>query len=130
MLLKKGTIMDSTIIAAPPSTKKQEKQRNSDAHQVKKGNQWHFIYKAHIGVDKGSGLIHTLQVTAANIHDVTMTSKLLAGEEIVVYGDSGYLGTEKREDAIIKNHSDKHIRCKINRRPSQMKKGPPDHWRS
>ena len=99
------------------------KQRDPDAHQVKKGNEWHFGYKAHIGVDKDSGLVHTLKVTAANVHDVTMTSKLLTGEETVVYGDSGYLGAEKREDAIITNHSGKHIRYKINRRPSQMKKG-------
>lgn len=106
-----------------PSTKNQDKQRDPDAHQVKKGNEWHFGYKAHIGVDKDSGLIHTLKVTAANVHDVTMTSKLLTGEETVVYGDSGYLGAEKREDAIITNHSGKHIRYKINRRPSQMKKG-------
>ena len=90
---------------------------------LKKGNEWHFGYKAHIGVDKDSGLIHTLKVTAANVHDVTMTSKLLTGEETAVYGDSGYLGAEKREDAIITNHSGKHIRYKINRRPSQMKKG-------
>ncbi len=123
LLLKKGTIVDSTIIAAPSSTKNQDKQRDPDAHQVKKGNEWHFGYKAHIGVDKDSGLIHTLKVTAANVHDVTMTSKLLTGEETVVYGDSGYLGAEKREDAIITNRSGKHIRYKINRRPSQMKKG-------
>ena len=103
LLLKKGTIVDSTIIAAPSSTKNQDKQRDPDAHQVKKGNEWHFGYKAHIGVDKDSGLIHTLKVTAANVHDVTMTSKLLTGEETVVYGDSGYLGAEKREDAIITN---------------------------
>ena len=120
LLLKKGTIVDSTIIAAPSSTKNQDKQRDPDAHQVKKGNEWHFGYKAHIGVDKDSGLIHTLKVTAANVHDVTMTSKLLTGEETVVYGDSGYLGAEKREDAIITNHSGKHIRYKINRRPSQV----------
>lgn len=123
LLLKKGTIVDSTIISAPSSTKNQDKQRDPDAHQVKKGNEWHFGYKAHIGVDKDSGLIHTLKVTAANVHDVTMTSKLLTGEETAVYGDSGYLGAEKREDAIITNHSGKHIRYKINRRPSQMKKG-------
>ena len=76
------------------------------------------------GVDKDSGLIHTLEVTAANAHDVTMTSKLLTGEETAVYGDSGYLGAEKREDAILTNHTGKHIRYKINRRLSRMKKGP------
>lgn len=113
LLLKKGTIVDSTIIAAPSSTKNQDKQRDPDAHQVKKGNEWHFGYKAHIGVDKDSGLVHTLKVTAANVHDVTMTSRLLTGEETAVYGDSGYLGAEKREDAIITNHSGKHIRVAV-----------------
>jgi IS5 family transposase len=123
LLLKKGTIVDSTIIAAPSSTKNQDKQRDPEAHQVKKGNEWHFGYKAHIGVDKDSGLVHTLRVTSANVHDVTMTSKLLTGEETVVYGDSGYLGAEKRDDAIVENNSGKHICYKINRRPSQIKKG-------
>lgn len=123
LLLKKGTIVDSTIIAAPSSTKNLKKQRDPDAHQVKKGNTWHFGYKAHIGVDKDSGLVHTIGVTAANVHDVTMTAKLLTGEETVVYGDSGYLGASKREDAILKNRSGKRIRYKLNRRPSQINKG-------
>jgi len=122
LLLKKGTIVDSTIIASPSSTKNQEKQRDPEAHQVKKGNAWHFGYKAHVGVDKDSGLVHTVEVTAANVHDVTMTPKLLAGEETVVYGDSGYLGAAKREDAVTKNSSGKRIRYKLNRRPSQIKK--------
>lgn len=123
LLLKKGTIVDSTIIAAPSSTKNREKQRDPEAHQVKKGNQWYFGYKAHIGVDKDSGLVHTLEVTAANIHDVTMTSKLLTGEETEVYGDSGYLGADKREDAVKKNCSGKRIRYKLGRRPSQIQRG-------
>ena len=123
LLLKKGTIVDSTIIAAPSSTKNQEKQRDPDAHQVKKGNEWHFGYKAHVGADKDSGLIHTVEVTAANVHDVTMVPQLLTGDEIVVYGDSGYLGAERREGAVIKNKSGKHIQYKLNRRPSQIKKG-------
>lgn len=122
LILKKGTIVDSTIIAAPSSTKNKDKQRDPDAHQVKKGSAWHFGYKAHIGVDKDSGLVHTIEVTSANVHDVTMTSQLLTGEETVVYGDSGYLGADKREDAVTKNKSGKRIRYKLNRRPSQMKK--------
>lgn len=122
MILKKGTIVDSTIISAPSSTKNKEKQRDPDAHQVKKGNTWHFGYKAHIGVDKDSGIVHTVKVTAANQHDVSMTSELLTGEETVVYGDSGYLGAEKREDAVKKNANGKRIRYKINRRPSQIAK--------
>lgn len=117
LLLKKGTIVDSTIIAAPSSTKNQDKQRDPDAHQVKKGNEWHFGYKAHVGVDQDSGLVHTLEVTAANVHDVTMTSKLLTGEETVVYGDSGYLGASKREDAITKNSCGKQIRYKTQSTP-------------
>ena len=103
--MKKGTIVDSTIIAAPSSTKNRKKERDPEAHQVKKGNTWHFGYKAHIGVDQDSGLAHTVEVTGANTHDVTMVPKLLTGEEPTVYGDSGYLGAEKREDAVIRNQS-------------------------
>ena len=121
LILKKGTIVDSTIIAAPSSTKNREKKRDPDAHQSKKGNTWHFGYKAHIGVDKISGLVHHLETTAANVHDVTMVPKLLYGEEVSVHGDSGYLCAEKREDAITHNHDGKKIRYKINRRPSQSR---------
>ena len=122
LILKKGTIVDSTIISAPSSTKNKEKKRDPDAHQVKKGNTWHFGYKAHIGVDAESGLVHTIKGTAANVHDVTQTSALLTGDEEVAYGDSGYLGADKREDAIVRNKQGKKIQYKINRRPSQMKK--------
>ena len=122
LILKKGTIVDSTIISAPSSTKNKEKKRDPDAHQVKKGNTWHFGYKAHIGVDKDSGLVHTVEATPANVHDVSQTSSLLTGEEEVVYGDSGYLGADKREDAIVRNKSGHKIKYKINRRPSQLKK--------
>ncbi len=121
LILKKGTIVDSTIIEAPSSTKNQKKERDPDAHQVKKGNAWHFGYKVHIGVDKDSGLAHTVEVTGANVHDVTMVPKLLTGTEETVYGDSGYLGAEKREDAIIKNLAGKKIKYKTTRRPSQNK---------
>ena len=122
LILKKGTIVDSTIISAPSSTKNKEKRRDPDAHQVKKGNTWHFGYKAHIGVDKDSGLVHTVEATAANVHDVAEVPKLLTGAEEVVYGDSGYLGAGKREDAVVRNKSGREIKYKINRRPSQMKK--------
>ena len=122
LILKKGTIVDSTIISASSSTKNKEKKRDPDAYQVKKGNTWHFGYKAHIGVDKDSGLVHTVEATPANVHDVTETSKLLTGEEDAVYGDSGYLGADKRDDAIIRNKSGRKIKYKINRRPSQVKK--------
>ena len=122
LILKKGTIVDSTIISAPSSTKNKEKQRDPDNHSVKKGNTWYFGYKAHVGVDKDSGLVHTVEVTPANEHDVNMTSKLLHGEEETVNGDSGFVGAEKRADAIIRNKNGKKIKYNINRRPSQYKK--------
>lgn len=122
LILKKGTIVDSTIISAPSSTKNAEKKRDPDAHQTKKGNTWYFGYKAHIGVDRDSGIVHTVKATAANVSDVTMTSELMHGEEETLNGDSGYLGAEKREDAKVRNKSGKKIRYEINRRPSQMRK--------
>ena len=122
LILKKGTIVDSTIISAPSSTRNKEKKRDPDAHQVKKGNAWYFGYKAHIGTDKDSGLVHTVKVTSANVHDVTQTSALLTGEEEAVYGDSAYLGARNRDDAIIRNKAGRKIKYKINRRPSQLKK--------
>lgn len=121
LILKKGTIVDSTIMAAPPSTKNSEHQRDPEAHQTKKGNAWHFGYKAHIGVDKKTGLAHHVEVTGANVHDVTIVPKLLTGEETEVYGDSGYLGSEKREDAVTHNKQGEKIKYKTNRRPSQSK---------
>lgn len=122
LILKRGTIVDSTFIEAPCSTKNEKKERDPEAHSAKKGNVWHFGYKAHIGVDKESGLVHTVKVTAANEHDVTVTSELLTGDEEEVYGDSGYLGAEKRPEAPKKNKAGKSVHYKINRRPSQSKK--------
>lgn len=122
LILKRGTIVDSTLIAAPSSTKNKEKKRDPEAHSVKKGNQWHFGYKAHIGVDKDTGLVHTVKATGANEHDVTVTSQLLHGEEKEVYGDSGYIGADKREEAILRNKLGKKIKYRINRKPSQIKK--------
>ncbi len=121
LILKRGTIVDSTFIEAPSSTKNKKKERDPDAHSAKKGNVWHFGYKAHIGVDKDSGLLHTIKTTSANEHDVTVTSDLLTGEEEEVYGDSGYLGADKRPEAKKKNIYGKRIKYKINRRPSQSK---------
>ena len=122
LMLKKGTIVDSTLIAAPSSTKNKEKQRDPEAHSVKNGNQWYFGYKEHIGVDADSGLVHTLETTAANVHDSNMVVELLQGTEKDVYGDSGYLGAEKKDDAILVNNEGHPIRYQINKRPSQLKK--------
>ena len=96
--LKAGTIVDATIIAAPSSTKNQDGERDPEMHQTKKGNQWHFGMKAHIGVDEESGLVHHVECTAANVNDVTQVHKLLHGKEDTVCGDSGYTGADKREE--------------------------------
>ena len=88
----------------------------------KKGNTWHFGYKAHIGVDEKSGLVHTVKATPANEHDVTVMSELLHGEKERAYGDSGYIGANKRPEAIKKNKNGKKIKYLINRRPSSIKK--------
>ena len=122
LILKKGTIVDSTLITAPSSTKNQKKERDPEAHSTRKGNNWYFGYKAHIGVDKDTGLVHHVKVTSANVNDVVETSNLLTGEEESVYGDSGYQGAEKREDAIRRNKQGKKIRYKINRKPTEIKK--------
>ncbi len=87
LVLKKGTIVDSTFIESPSSTKNKEKKRDPEAHSAKKGNTWHFGYKAHIGVDKESGLVHTVKATPANEHDVTVMSKLLHKEYFSVSKD-------------------------------------------
>lgn len=96
--LRAGTIVDATIIAAPSSTKNQDGERDPEMHQTKKGNQWHFGMKAHIGADDESGLVHHVECTAANVADVTQVHKLLHGKEETVYGDSGYTGADKREE--------------------------------
>ena len=100
LLLRAGTIVDATIIAAPSSTKNQDGKRDPEMHQTKKGNQWHFGMKAHIGVDAESGLVHSMIGTAANVHDVTQAQALLHGEETDVFGDAGYQGVEKREENL------------------------------
>ena len=99
LLLKAGTAVDATLIAAPSSTKNGSGERDPEMHQTKKGNQWHFGMKAHIGVDADSGLVHTVIGTAANVNDVTQGHALLHGEETVVFADAGYQGADKREDA-------------------------------
>ncbi len=96
LLLRQGTIVDATIIQAPSSTKNADKQRDPDMRQTKKGQQWYFGMKAHIGVDVESGLVHTVTTTPANVGDVTEVDKLLHGQEKTVHADAGYQGAEKR----------------------------------
>ena len=122
LILKKGTIVDSTIIEAPSSTKNQKRERDPDAKSTKKGNNWHFGYKAHIGVDRDTGIVHHLKVTGANEHDSNVVAELMHGEEETLHGDSGYLGSDKKENAITKNKDGKNIKYIINRRPSSIKK--------
>lgn len=100
LLLREGTIVDATLIAAAPSTKNKSGERDPEMHQTKKGNQWYFGMKAHIGVDAQSGLVHTVVGTAANVHDVTQAQALLHGDETDVFGDAGYQGVEKREENL------------------------------
>ena len=99
LMLKTGTVVDATIIAAPSSTKNKSGDRDPEMHQAKKGNQWHFGMKAHIGVDAESGLVHTVIGTAANVNDVTQAAQLLHGQETDVFADAGYQGVDKREEA-------------------------------
>src|SRR5690606_28530598 len=119
LLLRQETIVDATIIDAPSSTKNSSGTRDPQMHQTKKGNQWFFGMKAHIGVDRDSGLVHTVVSTAANVADVTQTDKLLHGKEKVVYADAGYTGADKREE--LKN---KRMRWNIAERRSRIKALP------
>lgn len=97
MKLSGGTIVDATLIAAPPSTKNKDKARDPEMHQTKKGNEWHFGMKLHIGADSKTGLVHSASVTAANVHDSQEVSNLLHGKETRFYGDSAYRGKAQRE---------------------------------
>ena len=97
MKLCGGTIVDATLIAAPPSTKNKEGARDPEMHQTKKGNEWHFGMKVHIGADSESGLVHSASVTAANVHDSQQLPNLLHGQETRLYGDSAYRGTKQKE---------------------------------
>ena len=108
LLMRQGTIVDATIIAAPPSTKNKEKARDPEMHQTKKGNQWHFGMKAHIGVDVASGVVHTVTGTAANEADITQMAAVLHGSEEAVFADAGYTGADKRPE-----HADREVSWNI-----------------
>jgi IS5 family transposase len=117
LLLKRGSIVDATIIAAPSSTKNAEGERDPDMHQTKKGEQWFFGMKAHIGVDADSGLVHTVTTTAANESDVEQVADLLHGKEEQVWADSGYRGAPSRVDR-------EDLQWNIAARPSDIAKMP------
>lgn len=98
-LKRQGSLMcEGTIIKAPSSTKNERRERDPEMHQTKKGNEWHFGMKAHIGVDAASGLVHTLVTTPAHVADIAKTAELLHGKEEIVFADAGYTGIEKRAE--------------------------------
>ena len=115
--LRQGTIVDATLINAPSSTKNKDGKRDPEMHQTKKGNQYYFGMKAHIGVDEKSGLVHSVVGTAANVADVTQVSKLLHGDESVVCADAGYTGVEKRAE-----HAGRDVIWQVAARRSTYKK--------
>jgi transposase, IS5 family len=114
MLMSAGTIVDATIINAPSSTKNESKARDPEMHQTKKGNQWYFGMKAHTGVDKDSGLVHSVAVSAANMHDSQAMEELLHGEESALWGDTAYQSKERKQAAEDKGLA-WHVNVKASR---------------
>src|SRR5579863_5978900 len=112
LLLKSGTIVDATIIEAPPSTKNADGARDPEMHQTKKGKDWHFGMKAHVGTDR-RGIVHSLSTTAANVSDISQMPQLLHGQEREVFGDQAYWSESHRQGALKRG-----IRYRINRRPN------------
>ena len=126
LMMHGGSIVDATIVAAPSSTKNKEGKRDEEMHQAKKGNQWHFGMKVHAGVDAGSGYVHTITGTAANVHDVNETEKLIRADDTVLYGDSGYLNVQEHLKSLgVERLSS--LECRINVRPSSIKM--PDNYK-
>ena len=115
-----GSVVDATLISAPSSTKNQNGERDPEMHSTKKGNQWHFGMKVHAGVDAGSGYVHTITGTAASVHDVNETEKLIREDDEVLYGDSGYLNAAKHMKSIDADRL-KSIDFRFNVRPSSIK---------
>ena len=123
LLLKEGSVVDATIISAPSSTKNKRRERDPQMHQSKKGQQYYFGMKAHIGADAHSGIVHTLSTTPANTHDITQAHALLHGEEQYVFADSGYRGVEKRKEAPQKQAQNK-VRWHVAMTPSKRRALP------
>lgn len=103
-VMRGGSVIDATLIAAPSSTKNREKARDPEMHQTRKGNQWYFGMKAHIGADAGTGYVHTVTATAANVHDLDQAGALVRDDDHVAYTDAGYQGIEKRADIATDPH--------------------------
>ncbi len=122
-MMRGGTVVDATIIESATSTKNRDNTRDPEMHQAKKGNQWHFGMKTHIGVDAGTGYIHSVTATAANEHDITEAHNLIREDDKVVYGDSGYIGIEKRPEIASDAHKSS-VTYRINRRRGKINKLP------
>jgi len=120
LIMHSGTVVDATLIAAPKSTKNQERKRDPEMHQTKKGNEWYFGMKVHSGIDAGSGYVHTITGTSANVHDIVETSKLIREDDEVVYGDSGYAGATRRPEFQEDEHLS-NIELRANVRSSSIK---------
>ena len=118
LMLREGSIVNATILSATSSTKNKTGQRDPEMHQIRKGNQWHFGMKMHIGVGDALGLIHSIATTAANVHDVVPTAELLHGDKQPVFGDAGYLGIQKRDE----HKHRKDVSWFIAKRPGTRKK--------
>jgi IS5 family transposase len=121
LTLKVGSAVDATLISAPSSTKRPGT-RDPEMRQTKKGGSWYFGMKAHIGVDVESGLVHTVKCTSANVHDITVAHELLHGAEQVAFADAGYVGIEKREDAIDERKEKTAIQWHVAMRPGKRRK--------
>jgi IS5 family transposase len=106
-IMRGGSIVDATIIAAPSSTKNATGTRDPQMHQTKKGNQWYFGMKAHIGLDAGTGYVHSVTATAANVHDLDEAVNLVRADDEVVYADAGYQGAPKRPEIAGDQHLSK-----------------------
>lgn len=119
LLLREGSIVDATILSAPSSTKNKEGARDPEMHQTRKGQQWYFGMKMHIGVDDALGLIHSVETTSAEVHDIVVADKLLHGQEKTVWGDAGYIGIEKRDE-----HKKRKAQWQIAMRPGKRAQLP------
>jgi IS5 family transposase len=121
LMLKEGTVIDASIVSAPSSTKNKKRERDPEMHQTKKGNEWFFGMKMHIGVDEKLGLVHSLATSAANVHDIAAADQLLHGKEKAVWADAGYQGIGKREE-----HEDRKVRWHVAMKPGKRSQLDPD----
>lgn len=120
LMMRGGSIVDATFVESPSSTKNGRGERDPEAHQGKKGNNWHFGYKAHVGADAGSGLVHAVALTPANASDVAMAHALVRPDDRVCYGDSGYTGVQKRPE-VASDPALSEVEWRIALRPSSVK---------